>query len=90
MIVLSGCPSGEVPKLLEHGKIEEAQDTAFWYKELFGDYYLELMSHDNVTGLNEINEGILKLNRENIHRAHYIPSVQIYYFFQVNQIIFVQ
>ena len=37
LVVLSGCPSGEVPRLLSQGLKEEAKDAALWYKELFGD-----------------------------------------------------
>ncbi|MGB9613833.1 MAG: PHP domain-containing protein, partial [Candidatus Margulisiibacteriota bacterium] len=44
LVVLSGCPEGEVPTLLLQGKIEEAQKAAQWHRELFGDdYYLEIM-----------------------------------------------
>ncbi|MFH1684302.1 MAG: DNA polymerase III subunit alpha, partial [Candidatus Margulisiibacteriota bacterium] len=43
LIVLSGCPKGEVPGLIAAGNYEKAKITASWYKELFGaDYYIEL------------------------------------------------
>lgn len=46
LICLSGCFSGEVAKLLRADRIEEAEDVARWYKEIFkDDYYLEIQPH---------------------------------------------
>ncbi|MFH1576426.1 MAG: DNA polymerase III subunit alpha [Candidatus Margulisiibacteriota bacterium] len=43
LIVLSGCPKGEVPSLIVAGNYEQAKKTAAWHKELLGqDYYLEI------------------------------------------------
>ena len=64
LVVLSGCPSGEVPRLLSQGLAEEAKSAAGWYKELFGDYYLELMEHGGIDELPAINNGLLELHRE--------------------------
>ena len=64
LIVLSGCPSGEVPTLISQGQMDEAKETALWYKELFGDYYLELMEHGGVPELPAINKGLVQLHRD--------------------------
>lgn len=65
LIVLSGCPSGEVPKLVASGQLERARDTAKWYRGVFGeDYFFELMSHDGVPDLPEINRGLTELSKE--------------------------
>ena len=61
LVVLSGCPSGEVPTLITQGRMDEARETASWYREVFGDYYLELMRHGDVPELPEINKGLLEL-----------------------------
>ena len=46
LIVLSGCPSGELMKLLADGRDEDAYETAGWYRDLFpGRYYVELQEH---------------------------------------------
>ena len=50
LIILSGCPSGEVPKLINQGRMEEAENTINWYRERFPDYHLELMNHLGVEG----------------------------------------
>ena len=57
LIVLSGCPSGEVPGLLAQGRMDEAKASAAWHREVFGDYYLELMEHGGIDELPAINEG---------------------------------
>ena len=46
LIVLSGCPSGEVMRALRDGRTEAARETVGWYRDLFGDrYYAELQEH---------------------------------------------
>ena len=46
LIVCSACLGGEVPKLIAHDQIEEAEKTILWFKKVFGDdYYLELQRH---------------------------------------------
>ena len=64
LIVLSGCPSGEVPELISQGNMEEAKEAANWYKSTFGDYYLELMNHDHVDDLPAINSGLINMHKE--------------------------
>ncbi len=45
--VLSGCPSGEIMRLVLDGRIEDAKQTARWYRETFdGNYYFEVQEHD--------------------------------------------
>lgn len=65
LIVMTGCPSGEVPKAIMSGDMNKAKDTVGWYRELFGDdYYLELMNHGDVPDLPTINAGIMDLHRD--------------------------
>ncbi|MDR0448227.1 MAG: DNA polymerase III subunit alpha, partial [Treponema sp.] len=52
LIALSGCVSGEIPRLIQAGKIEEAEKKALLYRDLFGadtrgnpNFYLEIQSH---------------------------------------------
>ena len=46
LIVCSACIGGEIPRLILHGEIEEAEKQVLWFKETFGeDYYLELQRH---------------------------------------------
>ena len=49
VIVLSGCPSGELGRNIKNGADELTRETAGWYSEVFKDrYYLELMMHEPV------------------------------------------
>ncbi len=46
IIALSGCPEGEIPRLLAQRRTEEAVSAARWYCETFGGrFYLELSDH---------------------------------------------
>ena len=78
LLVMSGCPSGEVPRAIIDGRIDDAKSAAQWYKDTFEDYYFEIMRHGDVPQLPAINEGLLKLKDElNIeivatNDAHYV------------------
>ncbi|MBM3932891.1 MAG: DNA polymerase III subunit alpha [SAR202 cluster bacterium] len=63
LIILSGCPSGEVPRLITHGRMDEAKKVAAWYRDRFPAYHLELMEHTGVPELPEINKGLLEINK---------------------------
>ncbi|MFA5104060.1 MAG: DNA polymerase III subunit alpha [Candidatus Margulisiibacteriota bacterium] len=46
LIILSGCLAGEIPSLILSGKEDEAEKSALWFKERFGeDFYLEVMDN---------------------------------------------
>lgn len=46
LIVCSACLGGEIPRLIQSGLIDEAEQAVLWYKKTFGsDYYLELQRH---------------------------------------------
>lgn len=47
LIALSGCLAGEIPQLLLAGKKAEAEQTACYYRDLFGadNFYLEVQDH---------------------------------------------
>jgi DNA polymerase-3 subunit alpha len=45
IIALSGCATSEVSRYLLDGRFAEAVKAAQYYKELFGDFYIEVMDH---------------------------------------------
>ena len=46
LIVSSACLGGEIPQLIMHGRLDEAEKSIAWFKQIFGeDYYLELQLH---------------------------------------------
>ncbi len=63
LIALSGCPQGELGRLILEGRIEEAEKAALWYKEVFGDFYLELQQHD-IPELGQINRELVRIGRK--------------------------
>ncbi len=62
LVALSGCPNGEVPRLLREGREEEAREAALYYKELFGDYFIEIQMHP-IPELIELNQGLISIAR---------------------------
>ncbi len=46
LIIASACLGGELPRLISAGDIKEAERSAQWWKDTFGDdYYIELQRH---------------------------------------------
>jgi len=63
LIALSACPSGEVPRLILQGRIQEAKEAALWYKQTFGDFYLEILRHP-MPELEQINQVLINISTE--------------------------
>ena len=64
IVALSGCPSGEIPRLILEGQEAEARKQALWYKEVFGDFYLEIQRHEHVPDLDRMNSALVPMSRE--------------------------
>ena len=65
LIVLSGCPSGELARSIMARDLDSAHETIEWYGNVFQDrYYLELMMHQHVPGQAEINRAIVELSEQ--------------------------
>ncbi|MBO4955700.1 MAG: DNA polymerase III subunit alpha [Muribaculaceae bacterium] len=46
LIICSACLGGELPRLIDSGRVEDAYKAAQWWKDTFGaDYYIELQRH---------------------------------------------
>jgi len=63
IIVLSGCPSGELHRLILEGRIEDAKRTIGWYRDVFDGYYLEIQNHD-LPEFHQAKRAIVDLSRE--------------------------
>ena len=64
LIALSACPSGEVPRLILEGRIEDARKSATWYRDNFnGDFYFEIQRH-TMAEFDRINTVLVKLSKE--------------------------
>ena len=63
LIALSGCIAGEIPRLVLEGRLEEAKQAALWYKQTFGDFYLEIQRHP-IAELEQINQALISMSDE--------------------------
>ncbi|MCL2265870.1 MAG: DNA polymerase III subunit alpha [Treponema sp.] len=79
LIALSACASGEIPRLIQAGKIDEAENRAVFYRDLFGKdesgepcFYLEVQDHGIPSGVlrgsnlsqKGINDAVAVLSRK--------------------------
>ena len=68
LIVLSGCPSAELPSLLRDtdAPSRAALDACDWYRQTFGErYFLEIQRHGNLEFLPGLNRNLVQLSKSN-------------------------
>jgi DNA polymerase-3 subunit alpha len=63
LIALSACLAGEIPRLIFERRLEEAKQVARWYKQTFGDFYLEIQRHP-IPELEQINPALISMAEE--------------------------
>jgi DNA polymerase-3 subunit alpha len=63
LIALSACLAGEVSQLISGQRYDEAKQAALWYKQTFGDFYLEIMRHP-ITELEMVNKQLIQMGAE--------------------------
>src|SRR3989339_55081 len=66
IIALSGCFGGELSRALRNRDMEEAEKVAREHQDIFGkeNYYLEIMHHPGVPGIEEVRAGIIALGKK--------------------------
>jgi len=66
LIALSGCGSGEIPRLILNGQLDKARQVAAWYRDAFGrdNFYLELQRHEGIPESKKVSEGLIALSNE--------------------------
>jgi len=64
LIGLSACLKGEIPTLIQGGRIEEADEAARFYQELFGEgnFYLEVQNN-GIEVQAKVNQALLDMSR---------------------------
>ena len=63
LVALSACTSGEISQLILSGRIDDAKKAALWYKETFGDFYLEIQRFP-IPEVEQINPVLIEMSRE--------------------------
>ncbi|MEE8518726.1 MAG: DNA polymerase III subunit alpha [Dehalococcoidia bacterium] len=61
LVVLSGCPSAELSRLVIDGDMNGAEELVRWFKGSVPNFYLEIQRHENLSFLEELNGGLLTL-----------------------------
>ncbi len=66
LIALSGCGSGEIPRLILKGQLDKAREIAAWHRDIFGEgnFYLEIQRHEGIPEFKQINEGLIAISKE--------------------------
>lgn len=83
LVILSGCAQGELGRLILQNRLEDAEQTADWYRNNFEDYYIEIQRHP-IPDVERINEGLVALARKlNIpmvatNDVHYVNKEDAY------------
>jgi DNA polymerase-3 subunit alpha len=84
IIALSGCATSEVSRYLTDGRFEEAVKSARYYRELFGDFYIELQEH-GIKDHEQLSKDLLRLARETgipvaaTNDIHYVREADAHY-----------
>jgi DNA polymerase III subunit alpha len=60
LVALSGCLHGQLAQYILENRLEEAEKEAKWYKDLFGDYYIEIQRHP-IPELKQVNEILIPM-----------------------------
>ncbi len=66
LIALSACGSGEIPRLVKAGLMEDAKRAAAWYRDVFGPdgFYLELQYHEGIPEFAAVNRDLVEIARQ--------------------------
>ncbi|MBI4294917.1 MAG: DNA polymerase III subunit alpha [Chloroflexi bacterium] len=63
LIALSACVQGELGRLILAGRTQEARQAAAWYRDVFGDFYIEIQQHP-IPELEASNRELVSISRE--------------------------
>ncbi len=65
LVITTGCPSAEVPRLLLGGQDKEAYAAAEWARSVFGreNYFVEIQNHP-IDFIPELNRKLIELSRQ--------------------------
>ena len=66
LIALSACLAGEIPRLIQNQKFDQAKKRILEYNELFGqdNFYLEIQDHPELESQDEVNKKLIEFSKE--------------------------
>src|SRR3989344_4283127 len=66
LICLSGCPAGELARLIQSKQLEKAEKLILEYQEKYGaeNYFLEIMHHPDVEGFWDWRKAIIDFSKK--------------------------
>ncbi len=78
LICTSGCMSAEIPRLLQQGRLEQADEQLGWYYDIFGpnNYFLELQHHP-IPELDAVNRQLFELGKR--HGSRFVATNDVHY-----------
>ncbi|MFH1461305.1 MAG: DNA polymerase III subunit alpha [Patescibacteria group bacterium] len=82
LIGASACLSGEIPRTIINGQIEQAEKSALEYQDIFGkgNFYLELQHHPGLAEQKPVDDALIKMSRKYkipliaTNDVHYVKS----------------
>jgi len=78
LITTTGCLSGEVPRALQEGRYDQAQQLVEWYFEVFGrDRFLFELQHHDIPELPEVNKNLIDLAQH--YQGHLVATNDVHY-----------
>ena len=63
LVALSACVAGEVSQYILNGRYEDAKKAALWYRQTFGNFYLEIMKHP-IPEVETVNKHLIQMSEE--------------------------
>lgn len=77
LICLSACLAGKIPQEILKNQYDEAEKTALWFKNLFGDdFYLEVQNH-GLPEQQEVNKFLKKISQK--HNIKLVATNDVHY-----------
>ncbi|MER3581532.1 MAG: DNA polymerase III subunit alpha [Patescibacteria group bacterium] len=87
LIVFSGCPTGEIPKILLEGNYELAKKKVYEYLDIFGkeNFFIELNYHPNMEDSKKIKKALIDLSKET--KVPLVATYDVHYVYPEDSII---
>jgi DNA polymerase-3 subunit alpha len=63
LVALSACLAGELSQLISSRRYDDARQAALWYRQTFGDFYLEIMRHP-IPEMEAVNNYLIQMGQE--------------------------